>query len=231
MPLNDPNRGVVLCVLAGSLVAFSLGCAAGRSTARLRTASAPSLQGEDASIRRNLADPNAPFMLLDRTPRPSAIIAPDGDKTAPCSGESLSVSEIGAAAEGNARTVRLAFVNRGDSACTLAGVPAVTLLDQSGEPVAGIAIERKQDGSYSARVTDTNTAATTRVVLPPKGSAVFEISWETGPECPLINGVAISPPGINAAASGAAGHSFRVDRPLRVCHRRLSVSAIGAGQV
>ena len=234
MTRQTPPTNVVLseariALLLVFVLLVSTGCTTRTSGHFKSAATAPAITGE----RRNVADPNAPFMLIDRTPHPIAQPVSGEDATASCDLSALSVSEISASMTDGFRSIRLAFVNRGETACRLGGFPSITLLDQDGQPVAGIAIEQTGEAAFAGSIADPTVATAVQtpaqVLLPPRGAASFQIGWAAGEYCRLISRFVVSAPGA-ASQSDAIMEKFAFDRPLTICSGQLRVTALSAGQ-
>ena len=219
-----------MLVCAALCASMEIGCSHAPGHFRA-AASAPSLSGEGVSHARNLADPNAPFVLIDRTSRPAAQQREIADGAVPlCIAANLSVSEVSASMNENSRSIKLALVNRGGSACRLAGFPAVALLDDKDNPVAGIAIQQTGDAEFAAHVVDSPapvmSQTPTEVVIPPRGAATFHIGWSTGEQCPVVSRFMLSAPGIEASVAPEDRDRFIIDRLLIVCDGRVRVTAL-----
>lgn len=207
---------------------------------------APTLADGGQAHIRGVSDPNAPFTLIDR--RKTAVSPQSenlGSATACMPGE-LQVYEAAAATNGQSRSLTLAIKNRGASSCRLTGRPEIALLDQTGAPVAGIAVQQMSELQVSGSVVPP-TAPSARVpaaqvssgaspqpasqeidiVLLPSGEANFEIGWSSGDACPLVSrfSVSLSQPGGEAGKGDTnLRGSFSINHALNVCNSAVQVT-------
>src|SRR5271156_1254745 len=118
--------------------------------------SAPVLSDEGQPHIRGVSDPNAPFILKDRT-KTAAGTASEADSAAAkaCQAADLQVYEAAASMNGEngeVRSVRLALKNIGANACRLSGYPAIELEDENGAAIASIAVRQTGSTSLSGAV-------------------------------------------------------------------------------
>jgi len=214
--------------LAGSLFAmwpFLEGCS--HSTHAALKGNAPLLQQDAPLHARGGANPNAPYTLANTTPqlvkRPPAV---DPATVDACDDSRLSVTEIAAAVNGRYRGVKLAFHNESDAPCKLGGYPSISLLDESGAPVASVVIDRVTSSTLSAELAQkplqiAENPSNAEVVLAPKSEAWFQLGWSSGDGCPVISRISVSAPG--------SSETFTVSHPLTVCDGRVQITTLRSG--
>ena len=224
-------RSAVLLV-AASAVGLAAGCA--RSSMHgSAAASAPTLSEDSPAHIRGVSDPNAQFTLIDRTARPATPQPSVDAQSGPaCDASALRVYEVAAQMDGDSRIVKLAFVNRGETACALAGFPSIALFDDAGRRVAGIAIQQTGSMSFSGRVeaSASPTQAPLKVLLAPRGEAYFQIGWSTGDQCPTVSRFSVKAPGAVDLPAGETDDSFTIDRPLTVCGGQMRITEVVPAQ-
>jgi hypothetical protein len=138
---------------------------------------------------------------------------------------------------GDDRTVRLAFKNRGATACRLSGYPAIELQDDRGNPIASIKVRRTGTASFTGSVAPPLKSTTENqpvdIVLRPGAEASFDIGWTSGDNCPLVSKFTVAAPGIGSATTAATfAGSFAINHPLNVCNGELRISPLaGSGTV
>ncbi|MBT9332740.1 DUF4232 domain-containing protein [Paracidobacterium acidisoli] len=214
---------------AGALAIALAGCAGSHrmTAANLKPAA---LAPDDAPLHPNR---NAPYTMPASAPQLVARpTADDAANAAACGDEVLSVSEIAANVNGAYRSVKLAFMNRGAAACRLGGYPEIALLNEGGDRIGSIAIDKVSTSAMTAEMTPadamkgmTKTAAVStpavaapEVVLMPHSVAAFQVIWQFGPECPAVSQIEVTAPGTTK--------TFTISRPLTVCAGRIQVTAL-----
>ena len=228
---------IVAITATAALLPLLAGCSqnAVRSKAG---ASAPGLSGEERARLRGVSDPNAPFLLIDRSK--TAASSPGGvDDSAGaelCQPGNLKVYETAASMNGESRVVRLAIKNSGKSVCRLSGYPAIELQGEDGAPVAGIAIRQTGAASLIGTVVtpirEASQSSAVKIVLRPGAEANFEVGWSTGEGCPLVSKFEVGLPREPAATpevSAAGSGVFTISHALSVCGGELQVTALRAG--
>jgi hypothetical protein len=204
-------RKLALAVI--SLLAFvCAGCAGSRPGSRT-TVAARAGAPDDAAMHVN---PNAPFITAGGTPRliPRAT-ATDAQDAQPCEPEALSVEEISGNVNGNYRSVKLAFMNRGGVACILGGYPTVALQNQEGESLGSVAIMKVTPEKVDAELSQKPAAAPSEaqpmphVTLMPHQVAAFQVVWSTGAGCPTASHILLTAPGTERL--------FAIPQPMVVC--------------
>ncbi len=207
-------------VFATSAALVLTGCAASSGPHLLR-AGAPALQSE-----RNVANPNAPFLVPSgkpqlRTREPLLDVA----AVDPCAEAQLTLFESRAQSSGDRHTLEYTIQNRG-AACRLGGFPAISLLRPDGSVAGTVQLERVSSDSMAATLSsptaavqqaDLNTPSP-EVLLPSRGSAVFQLGWTTGPNCEQVSRIAIAAPG--------STRPVVLPRPLVVCENRVLITAV-----
>lgn len=197
------------------------GCAGsrpGRSTALAARTGAP----DDAALHVN---PNAQYLTPGGTPRliPRAT-AMDTQDAQPCDPDFLSVEEVSANVNGNYRSVKLAFMNRGGVACLLGGYPTVSLRDQEGQPIGSVSIEKVTPEKVDAELSQTPPAAGAdaqrmpHVTLMPHQVAAFQVVWSTGAGCPTASHILLAAPGTQ--------RMFAISQPMVVCAGHIQVTEL-----
>jgi hypothetical protein len=225
-------RPAMLAGISVAALVLSLSCNEARAP-HSANANAPALNEDAPLSSRGGTNPNAPFAVLDHTvhlqKRPQIL---DVSAAEPCRSTQLSLFESGAQMDGNHRIVRLNLVNRGNTACRLAGYPAISLLRQDGTLIGSIGIEKvtgttiearlKGQGNAPANAEDTSASAPSAIVmLAPAGEATFEVGWTNGENCDQVGSIAVAAPGTI--------ESFTVHHSLRVCEGRILVTAVSDG--
>ncbi len=201
-------------------------------------ASAPALMDGGQAHIRGVSDPNAPFTLIERTKavRVDSVSAVSGMAETPsgtCQASILQVYETAASMDGDARVVRLALKNRGESTCWISGFPAIKLEDEKGMVIANVAIHQTGRASLTGTVTAPDQVAALplkamHVVLRPAGEASFEIGWSSGDQCPLVSRFKVELPQTpnESGATSALSGMFTINRALNVCGGELQVTAL-----
>jgi hypothetical protein len=218
-------------VLAGSLfIAWPLieGCAHSTRASALQ-GGAPVLLKEDGPHARGGSNPNAPYLmaasaspqLVKRSDMPGSAVAN------PCENKDLAVTEIAAAVNGNYRAVKLAFANEGLTPCHLGGYPAISLLDQTGTPVANLVVDRVTASTISGQLAPGSVEPAVskpevQITISPKGEAWFQVGWSTGQGCPVVSRIKVSAPG--------STESFTVNHPLTVCEGHVQITTLHSDQ-
>ena len=192
--------------LAGSLLIvwpFAGGCAHSGRNAALR--GSPVLLNEDAPQDRGGANPNAPYMVAATPQLARRHVASTAD-VKPCQSKDLTVTEIAASVNGKYRGVKIAFDNDGLLPCRIGGYPSVSLLDQSGTPVANLAIDRVTLSTLSAQLQQgpVRTAAVSKpdaeISIAPRDEAWLKSAGPLAPAAPSYR-ASTSPPPAQARAS------------------------------
>lgn len=183
---------------------------------------------EDAPHGRGGTNPNAPFVLVDRSPRPAAHLASMSAADAPpCSAREISLSEVAAEMNGQSREVKFAFVNEGAETCRIGGYPEIELLDAQDLPVANLTVVKSAPGALQARTVSASASVepareAAELVLDPKQEAYFGITWTTGEDCPVVSRIELTAPGTT--------QTFTISRPLTVCAGQVKVTALQSTQ-
>lgn len=208
---------------AGILVAGIAGCA-GAHHAVGANATATTLSPDDAPLHPNRnAMYTMPASAPRLVPRPTSE---DAIRAKPCEDRVLSVSEISSNVNGDHRSVKLAFMNRGAIACRLGGYPEIALLGSADDKVGSIAIEQSTSAAVLAEMSASNNAKTIpaaseptpELVLMPHSVAAFEVVWQFGPECPSISKIEVTAP--------ETTKSFSISRSLKVCAGHIQITAL-----
>jgi hypothetical protein len=234
IPGLRPAHWPALLAIA-ALTASLAGCTGAHRTAGTGVA-AHALAPDDAPLHPNR---NAQYTEIDSTPRlvprPSAE---DAASAQPCEDHVLSVSEIAANVNGNYRSIRLAFLNRGATACKLGGYPKIALLGSGGGKAGSIAIEKATSSTILAEMSETGSLTKTavatdpatesgtnpgpdaspEVILMPHSVAAFQLVWQSGPDCRSVSGIEVTAPG--------TAHAWPIPHPLTVCAGRIQVTAL-----
>ncbi len=220
---TKPLRWSWMFLIAG-LVSQPLSGCAGASHQATSRKSAPGLAGDTGLRNSGGSNPNAPFAVMDHSPRlmPRPELSADSG-AAPCTPAGLAVLEVAANVNGAYRVVRLAFVNRGDVPCTLAGYPAVSLLSANGAPIGSLAIEKATAQDFTAEMNpgsaqSASTELSPTVVLPVNGKAFFQLGWVTGDGCPAVSRIVVAAP--------RTTRSFTLNHPLAICDGRIRITAV-----
>lgn len=233
--IQQPGKLLIFTLASVILIGVS-GC--NGAPHGMSQATAPTLPGGDGPSLRNVANPNAPFLLKPAEPKLAKrqpLLDVNGVK--PCAPGQLTVFESRARVSGIHHTLRLSVSNQGD-ACRLGGYPAVTLLDEGGRVVGSIVTQRVSADAMTASlikgsapapsVQEANDAETEtptpQVLLAHSGEAAFELGWSTGPTCTPISRIAVGTPGL---ASATPAPIF-INRPLRLCDGTLLVTALSS---
>jgi hypothetical protein len=213
----------VLAVCGFLALGLLQGCASSSSRATSRS-SAPALSGDNGLRSAGGTNPNAPFAVVEHSPRlvPRPTQETSSDILS-CPASGLGITEVAANVNGRYRIVRLAFVNRQDMPCKLAGYPSVSLVSGDGAPVGSLAIERTTAQSLTAvmnpgRAETAMTEPSPSVILPAGGKAYFQLGWVTGDDCPSVSHIVIAAPGTT--------HSFTLNHPLAICDGRIRITAV-----
>jgi Protein of unknown function (DUF4232) len=209
-----------------TLLAFvCAGCAASRPGSRTNVAARAGAP-DDAAMHVN---PNAPFMTPGGTPRliPRAT-AQDAQDARPCDADALSVEEVSANVNGNYRSVKLAFMNRGGVPCLLGGYPTVALESPEGQSIGSVGIEKVTPEKVDAELSQTAPANASdaqpvpAVTLMPHQVAAFQVLWSTGAGCPTASHILLSAPGSQKL--------FAIPQPMAVCAGRIQVTELRLDQ-
>ncbi len=215
--------------LAGSLLIvwpLMISCAHSTRSSSFK-GGAPALLNEDGP-RRGGTNPNAPYMVAAASPQLVRRSETASSTAGPCESKDLAVTEIAAAVNGNYRAIKLAFDNEGISPCRIGGYPSISLLDQSGTPVANLVVDRVTTSSLRARLAEGPVPAAAiakpdaQITIDPKGEAWFQVGWSTGPDCPIVSRIHVSAPG--------SSESFTVDHPLTVCEGHVQITTLHSDQ-
>jgi hypothetical protein len=173
------------------------------------------------------ANPNAPYVVETSSKPPQLVKRADesgsGTMTEGCRDKNLTVTEIAAALNGSYHAVKLAFYNQGLTPCKIGGFPTVSLLDQHGNPVASVAIERVTESAVKAKlepgsVQQSSAAQPVALVIAPRGEAWFQLGWLTGDGCPEVSRISVSAP--------ESSESFTINHPLDICDGKLEITAL-----
>jgi hypothetical protein len=168
-------------------------------------------------------NPNAPFITPGGMPRlvPRPTESDVKDARA-CDTDVLSVDEIAGTANGNYRSVKLAFMNRGPIPCTLGGYPSVSLFDAEGQSIGNIEMEKvtaeKVTAEFSEAPTPASAAPTAQVTLMPHAVAAFEVVWSAGTNCSKVVRILVRAPGTEK--------TFAIARPMSICTGRIQVTQL-----
>jgi hypothetical protein len=212
-----------ILLAAGIFVAGIAGCA-GAHHAVGANATAATLSPDDAPLHPNRnAMYTMPVSAPRLVPRPTTE---DAIRAKPCEERVLSVSEIASNVNGDRRSVKLAFMNRGAIACRLGGYPEIALMGSADDKVGSIAIEKSTTAAVLAEMSTSSTAKTIpaaseptpELVLMPHSVAAFEVVWQFGPECPLISKIEVTAP--------ETTKSFSISHPLKVCAGHIQITAL-----
>lgn len=206
-------------------VAFAVGCVvvcagcAGTGPGGKANVAAQGIAPDDAALHPNR---NMPFMLPGETPRliPRAT-ALDAENAGPCDPDVLSVEEISGDANGNFRSVKLAFMNRGAMPCRLGGYPSIALVSAEGENIGSVSMEKVSSAQVVAEFGTTHAVATgpaPMVTLMPHSVAAFEVVWTSGAECVRAARIQVTAPGTK--------RTFAIPQPVRVCSGRIQVTEL-----
>lgn len=221
------SRQVQIALLSGvSLLGLGLGGC--RAAGPGGSGMAPTLaSGDAAPVNRNVADPNAPFIVKAAHP----VLATrepilDINGVPPCLPSQLTAFESGAQTVGRNHSLRISIVNRQD-ACRLGGFPSVALLDAHGDLLGNIGLERVSHDIILASLRPATQPVTSngnelapspQVLLATKGEADFELGWTSGPECAEVSRIAIAAPGTT--------ESIVMGRVLQICGNKLLITAV-----
>jgi hypothetical protein len=211
------KRFLALC--ASLLVALTVGCAGSRP-GRVTVASAKSAAPDDVGMHGNQ---NAPYMLPGSTPRlVSRATETDAKDARPCSPDILSADEIAGSANGNVRSVKLAFMNRGAMPCTVGGYPGVSLLDSSGERIGSVTVDRVTEEKVVAELSPAQAAsaaaATPSITLMPHQVAAFQVVWTSGSDCSRVSRIVVTAPG--------SQERFSITQPMSICAGRIQITQL-----
>lgn len=150
---------------------------------------------ESATLSRLAQGDPAGGAVIERCSRPVAASAPP-PSGAPCSGADLRLAVEGGDAGMGHRVTTLALRNAGAAACTVTGYPAVTLLDDKGQPLTSVRAVQAP-GNYFAQ-----GRAPTPVEIRPQQAAYFDLAWSVIPHeaqgetvCPSAKTVRVTAPG------------------------------------
>jgi Protein of unknown function (DUF4232) len=210
--------------LAASLSLVALVCAgcAGSGPGATKTVAARAGAPDDAAMHVN---PNAPYITPGGTPRLIARATElDTQDAQPCNPALLSVEEVSANVNGNYRSVKLAFMNRGGAPCLLGGYPSVALENQEGQPIGSVAIEKVTAEKVEAELSQAPPVAAPdaqpvpHVTLMPHQVAAFRLAWTTGAGCPTASHILLSAPG--------SQRLFAIPQPMAVCAGRIQVTEL-----
>jgi hypothetical protein len=190
-------------------------------------ASAPGLgNGDSMPMRRNVADPNAPFTLMPqpaRLEKREPILDINGVPN--CAPQQLSFFESRAESNGLHHTLRFSIAN-GGSACRLGGFPSITLLAPDGSVLGGMHIRKVSRQSMAATLGSVSAASqdaaldepSPEVMVLARGQAAFQLGWTTGPSCVQVGRIAVAAPGETA--------TIVIPRTLAVCEEQVLVTAV-----
>jgi hypothetical protein len=220
VPVVSPHK--LFLAVSCSLLAFvCAGCAGSRPGSKT-TVAARAGAPDDAAMHVN---PNAPYITPGGTPRlvPRAT-ATDVQNAQPCDPDVLSVEEVSANMNGNYRSVKLAFMNRGGVPCLLGGYPTVSLRNSEGTFIGSVAIEKVSPEKVDAELSQTPPASGSdaqpmpHVTLMPHQVAAFQVAWSTGAGCPIASHILLSAPG--------SRRLFSIPQPMAVCAGRIQVTEL-----
>jgi hypothetical protein len=175
---------------------------------------------DDAALHVN---PNAPFITPGGMPRlvPRATET-DVRDARPCDPDFLSVDEIAGNANGNYRSVELAFMNRGAVPCTIGGYPAVSLFDAEGQAIGSIALEKVTPERVVAELAQASAPAAAapmaQVTLMPHAVAAFQVLWSAGSSCSKVARIVVRVPGTE--------QTFAIAQPMSICAGRIQVTEL-----
>ncbi len=177
-------------------------------------------------MRRNVADPNAPFTLM---PQPARLekrepILDINDVPA-CAPEQLSFFESRAQSSGPHHSLRFTVANSG-SACRLGGFPSITLIAPDGSVLGDIHVRKVSQESLAATLGPASAVPqdaaldqpSPEVLVVTRGQAAFQLGWTAGTNCELVGRIAIAAPGDTA--------TIIVPRALDVCEGQVLVTAV-----
>jgi hypothetical protein len=216
-------QGCFVLLAAGMLMAGMTGCAGAHHSAGV-SATAATLSPDDAPLHPNR---NAMYTMPASAPR--LVPRPTSEDAAQaklCEDGVLSVSEIASNVNGDHRSVKLAFMNRGAVACRLGGYPDIALLGSADDKVGSIAIEKSTTAAVLAEMSAPDTARpvpaaaepSPEVVLMPHSVAAFEVVWQFGPSCPSVSKIEVTAP--------ETKKSFSISHPLTVCEGHIQITAL-----
>jgi hypothetical protein len=190
-------------------------------------ASAPGLRnGDSMPMRRNVADPNAPFTLM---PQPAHLEKRepilDIDEVPDCAPQQLNFFESRAESNGPHHSLRFTIAN-GGTACRLGGFPSITLLAPDGSVLGGIHVRKVSRQSLAATLGPVSSAPrdaaldrpSPQVLVLARGQAAFQLGWTTGANCEQVGRIAIAAPGQTA--------TIVIPRTLTVCESQVLVTAV-----
>jgi hypothetical protein len=210
---------------------FAIGCTQ-RNALGNSPRVAPTLAEEHARIH-GVSDPNAPFLLIDRTTVYKEVSTAQVDTATPnsCGAADLQVYETAAVVNGNRRILTIAFENRGATACSISGYPEVQLQDEDGNALANIAIRQTSTLTLAGTVvasTEGRAPSPVVIVLRPSGEATFQVGWSSGEGCPVVSRLTVAVPdhAKSTEATKPAVESLSIDRPLTVCDGEVRVTAL-----
>lgn len=213
------RRCLYLAVAAGCTAVVCLGCA-GTGAGRTKLA-AQNVAPDDVALHPN---PNAPYILPGgESPHLIArATAADAQNAGPCDPDVLSVENIAGDANGNFRSVKLAFMNRGAMPCKLGGYPSIALVDTQGENVGSVTAEKvgfaQVQAEFQKAKSDDAGTPTPSVTLMPHAVAAFQVVWTTGLECSRVSRILVTAPGMR--------RSFSIAQPLKICTGRIQVTEL-----
>lgn len=224
------SRFTTIAFVGSLMIVWPLSQGCGHSAHSSAMRSGAPLLNEDSPRANGGTNPNAPYLMkASTTPQLARRSEASGAAVNPCDSKNLTVTEIAAAVNGKYRAVKLAFDNGGLTPCHIGGYPTVTLLDQTGTPVANLVVDRVTDSTLSAQLSrgPVPAAATTakpnaQITIAPRGEAWFEVGWSTGEGCPVVSRISVSAPG--------SSESFTVNHPLTVCESRVQITTLHADQ-
>ena len=206
------TRFTTLALLGALLLALCGGCATDRrAQANVSAAAAP--------------DQNAPYTVPAGTRPASPPLTPAAEAEAlPCNSRNLSIEQISGNSNGNLRSLKLAFVNRGSVPCKLSGYPGVALL-KSHEGTGKVSAEHVAWAEVRSELAILKPAVPPRkqsegltVTLMPHAVAAFQLAWTTGQACTAVTHLLLTCPG--------TGRSFSVSQPTNICNDPIQVTAL-----
>lgn len=221
---------VGLTALACAGLVFPDGCNTAR-TNRSAYGNPPALHEDAPLTSRGGANPNAPYVMLDRSAHLVKRDAPiDLNAAEPCAAVDLGLFESGAHVDGDRRSVRLNLVNHTTRACRLSGYPSISLLRQDGSLIGSVAIEKVTATTLEAALKpkppkgaleDAAARPSPYVLLAPSGEATFEVGWTSGAHCDQVGAIAVAAPGTL--------QSFTVHHAFKLCEGRILITAVSDG--
>lgn len=160
------------------------------------------------------ATPPAPSTPASATPPTGTPTSPESTAVQPCAAGQLALGETGSDAGAGHRALHLAVRNTSAKSCTLERQIRVRLMDASDQPVAGVAVEQREDSAPQAN------AAPAPLTLPSGGSASFQVVYAAptgGLPCHAITALEVSP---------SAGAALRLTHAFEACSEHVTVTPL-----